>query len=127
MYEVAKELQGILGEKPATSEELSMAVASQTLTLPGSWETANAVASSIAQIVRFGLDDQYFETYADNVRGLKLRQIQSAAANVIYPDKLVWVVVGDREKIEAGIRELGLGPMYEIDADGNVKGEVGTR
>jgi zinc protease len=32
----------------------------------------------------------------------------------------VWVVVGDREKIEQGIRELDIGPMYEIDADGNV-------
>jgi zinc protease len=38
----------------------------------------------------------------------------------------VWVVVGDREKIEAGIRQLGIGPMYLIDADGNVLSELGT-
>jgi hypothetical protein len=31
-------------------------------------------------------------------------------------------VVGDKAKIEAGVRELGLGPIHEIDADGNLKG-----
>jgi zinc protease len=36
------------------------------------------------------------------------------------------VVVGDRAKIEAGIRELGLGPIYEIDGDGNVMRELAT-
>jgi zinc protease len=30
----------------------------------------------------------------------------------------VWVVVGDRAKIEPGIRELNLGPLQFIDADG---------
>ena len=35
------------------------------------------------------------------------------------PDRLIWVVVGDRQKIEAGIRELNLGEIHLIDADGN--------
>ena len=93
------------------------------MTLPGQWETANAVASSIGDIVRFGLDDRYYETYPAQVRGLNLNQVREAA-KVVRPDRLVWVVVGDREKIEPGIRELGLGPIYEIDADGNVKQQI---
>jgi zinc protease len=32
---------------------------------------------------------------------------------------MVWVVVGDLSKIEAGIRELNLGEIHYIDADGN--------
>jgi zinc protease len=31
----------------------------------------------------------------------------------------VWVVVGDMSKIERGIRELDLGEVRKIDADGN--------
>jgi zinc protease len=31
----------------------------------------------------------------------------------------VWVVVGDRAKIEAGVRELGFGEIRLIDAEGN--------
>ena len=36
----------------------------------------------------------------------------------IRPDHLVWVVVGDRSKIEAGIRELNWGEIRFLDADG---------
>jgi hypothetical protein len=31
---------------------------------------------------------------------------------------LVWVVVGDRGKVEAEVRELGFGKLRFIDADG---------
>jgi zinc protease len=37
---------------------------------------------------------------------------------VVHPDQLVWVIVGDRSKIEAGIRELKLGEIRLIDTDG---------
>ena len=43
-----------------------------------------------------------------------------AASKVVQPDKLVWVVVGDRETIESDIRELGLGEVQLMDADGKV-------
>jgi zinc protease len=43
----------------------------------------------------------------------------TAAERLIRPDKLVWVVVGDRSKIEKGIRELGLGEVHLIDSEGN--------
>jgi len=32
---------------------------------------------------------------------------------------VIWIVVGDREKIEPGIRELGFGELVTLDADGN--------
>ncbi len=127
LVEVAKELRAILGDRPPTAEELGRAQNSSTLTLPGRWETNNAVAGSIADIVRFGLDDRYFDTYAQQVRALTLADVAGAARTTIQPDRVVWVVVGDREKIEAGVRELNLGPLYEIDADGNVKGQVSAR
>ena len=42
------------------------------LTLPGEWETIGAVAGTIGEIVAFGLDDRYFDTYADKVRAVRL-------------------------------------------------------
>jgi zinc protease len=120
IVEVAKELREIVGDRPVTPEELDVAKASRTLTLPGSWETANAVAGSISNMVRYGLESDYYDTYAGRVRSLDLDQVQSAAQNTLRPDNVVWVVVGDRGEIEQGIRELDIGPLYEIDADGNV-------
>jgi len=118
MVEVDRELRGILGSRPIDAGELSKAQANLTLTLPGNWETMDAVAGSIEQLVTFGLDDRYFDTYAQRIRSLTIPDATTAAAETIRPDHLVWVVVGDRSKIEAGIRELNFGEIRFLDADG---------
>ena len=100
--------------------ELDDSKKSLTLTLAGQWETGNAVAGSLAEIVRFGYDDRYFDGYASRITGLSLDQVQAAARSTVDSDHLVWVVVGDRAKIEPGPRELKLGDLRVIDADGNV-------
>ena len=120
MAELKRELVEFLGDNPATDDELAKVKDNNTLSLPGRWETASAVLQDIGAIVTYGLDDDYWNTYAQNVRDLSLDQINEAAANVIKPDNLVWVVVGDREKIESRIRELEFGEITLLDADGNV-------
>ena len=119
MQEIDKEFRQFLNAKPATAEELAKAQASQTLSLPGSQETINAVSGSIAEVVRYGLPDDYFVAYPEKVRALQLKDIVSAAERVIRPNSMVWVVIGDRSKVEAGIRELKFGEVTTIDADGN--------
>jgi zinc protease len=44
--------------------------------------------------------------------------VAGAAKIVVHPDNLIWVVVGDLAKIEPGIKELGLGEIRLLDADG---------
>lgn len=120
MQEISNELNGIIGDVPATRDELTRVQASETLDLPGSWETINAVAASIGQIVRFGLDDDHFNTLAQRIRAVELDDVSRAAQNVLRPDNLVWIVVGDKDVIEEGVRSLNFGPVFEIDADGNL-------
>ena len=119
IVELQKELRGIRGERPIQPDELQRAQASLTLTLPGSWETMGAVAASIGEIVAFGLDDRYFDTYADKIRAQTPATVTAAAVNTVQPDHLVWVIVGDRARIEPAIKELGLGEIHRVDADGN--------
>ena len=114
IVEIAKELQGILKDRPVDAAELAKAKSSLTLTLPGEWETMAAVDATIRSILTFGLDDRYFDTYPAKVRAVGLAQIPAAAAQVVHPDRLVWLIVGDRAKIEAGIRELNLGEVKVI-------------
>jgi len=118
MIEVDRELRGILGARPVSADELAKAQANLTLTLPGNWETMDAVQGSLEQLVTFGLDDHYYETYAQRVRALTIPDAAGAAQETIRPDHLVWVIVGDRSKIEAGIRELNFGEIRFLDADG---------
>ncbi len=118
MEEINKEFRGITGNHPMSSDELEAIQANETLSLPGSRETLDAVGQSILDLVQFGLPDDYYETYAGKVRALKTGDLDDAAKVVIHPDNMVWVVVGDRAKIEAGIKELGFGEMRLLDADG---------
>ncbi len=119
MIELDKELRGILGKRPITDDELVKAQKNQTLELPGRWETIGAVSGAIREIVGYGLPDDYFVTYPDKVRALQIDNLVKAADEVVHPGQLVWVIVGDRSKIESGIRELGWGEIHLLDADGN--------
>jgi zinc protease len=118
MLEIQKELQGILSGRPITPDELTRAQASLTLTMPGGLETMGALAGAIDDIVTFGLDDRYYDTFADRVRAQTIDSLATAGSETIRPDHLVWVVVGDRTKIEPTIRRLNLGQIHLIDADG---------
>lgn len=116
--ELRRELTEFLAANPPTLEELNKVKDNNTLSLPGRWETANAVLGDIGEIVTFDLPDDYWDTYADRVRNLSLPEVNDAAKAVIKPDKLIWVVVGDRAKIEDRVRELELGDITFLDADG---------
>ncbi len=118
LVEIDKEVRGIVGNKPATPEELSHVQANETLSLPGSRETISEVGNSIQELVEYGLPDDYYDKYAGRVRALTVPDMRTAAERVIRPDHLVWVVVGDRAKIEAGVRELNLGDIKFLNADG---------
>ena len=49
-----------------------------------------------------------------------MADLSKAAAKTIHPQSLVWIIVGDRAKIEPKIRELGFSKISVIDADGNI-------
>jgi zinc protease len=120
MRELLKEFSGIGGDRPPTDEEVRRARDALTLPLAGRWETVRAVSESIGEIVRFGLPDDYYATFADRVRATTREEV-AAAGRLIDPAQLVWVVAGDRAVIEPGLRGLGLGEIRIIDADGNVR------
>ena len=118
MAELRKEFVDIRSQRPPEDDELARAVADDTLSLPGRWETSNAVARSLAQMIRYGYSDDYWDTYAESVRDLSLPQVTEAADRYIAPEQMVWIVVGDRAKIEDEVRALEFGEIEFLDVDG---------
>jgi len=118
MVEISKEMRGILNDRLPTKEELAKAKDGQTLRLPGRFETKNAVLSAVVEMVQYGIPEDYYDTYSQHVRALDTEDLSQAAKNIIFPDKFTWMIVGDREKVEAGIRGLNLGEFQLIDIDG---------
>jgi len=127
MAEIQKELTAIRsrGSRPPTYDELAKIKDKKTLTLPGRWETNRAVMADIVEVVRFGLPDDHWNTFAGEVRELTLEDVRQQADRVLQPDHMVWVIVGDKAQIMEGIRELGLGEIRHIDADGNPMSTAG--
>lgn len=118
MNEIISEFRGIVGDEPPEADEVSRAKDTRTKTLPGRWETISAVADDLGQIVRFDLSDDYWDTYARRVNNLERADVVEAAETVVHPDNIVWVVVGDRARVEDEIRELGYDIEY-VDANGD--------
>ncbi len=119
MQELRNEMVAIRSTRPPEEEELARVMDDNTLSLPGTWETAGAVAGSLSQMVRYGYDDDYWDRYADRIRGLSLADVKAAADAHVNPDKLVWIVVGDRKKIEEEVRALEFGDVAFLDENGN--------
>ena len=115
--EMRRELSEILKERPVAEADLALAKNNLTLSLPGRWETGAAVAGTIADIAVYGLPDSYYDTYAQRISALTTADIARAAKVVIKPASLTWVVVGDRAKIEEGLRATGVA-VKVVDADG---------
>ena len=120
MQEILKEYREIIGDRSPTAEELEKVQKNETLGLAGRWETMWAVNNSIEEIVVYGLGDDYYDAYTEKIRALTVEKIAKTGREMLSSNELLWVVVGDVEKIEPAIRQLEWGDVYVIDVDGNV-------
>jgi zinc protease len=127
LFELTKELRDIRGKRPVTDQELEEAQTNMMRSLPGEFDTIGEIARKINDIVTYGLPDDFYQKYPQRVQQTTVQELTSLAKERIVPDNEVIVVVGDREKIEPGLRELGLGPIEYMDADGKLISQSATR
>ena len=86
--------------------------------MPGQWETNNAVMGSLTNQIKFELEDNYYQAYGEKIQNLDLKDVRGLSKKIIRPNDMAYFVVGDKEKILPGLKELGLEIVY-VDADGN--------
>jgi len=121
LAELVRELHDVTGSRPLSADELQGAKDRQTLTLAGRWETGAAVASALRQIATYDLPQDYYQTYATRIRSLTSAEVAKAVKDYLNPEHEIWVVVGDRAKIEAGVRALNIGEVKFLNPDGSVQ------
>lgn len=118
--ELTREFDEFLGTKPATQDELNKSVRNSVNSLPGQYETAGSVMGALLSNDRFGRPDDYVSSLKGQYENVNLEGVQGAAEEVMHPEKLTWLIVGDRAQIEPQLRELGLGEVQIMDTDGNI-------
>jgi zinc protease len=114
LVEFFKELNRIRTE-PIAGEELEKAKRYVALGFPQSLETTQDVAGSLANLVTYGIDPSFLGSYVGGVMGVTAADVRRVADRYVRPGNAVVVVVGDRSKIEAGIRALNLGSVEVKD------------
>ena len=120
MAEVLKEARAVIGEQPLTQAEIDKIKAKRIRALPGSFETTGSVLSVLAGNALYDRPDDYVTTLKATLEAQTVADIMTAARAVIRPDAMTWVVVGDLDKIEQPVRDLKLGEVKVLDADGKV-------
>jgi len=119
VVELMKEFKNVISGKPITDVEFKKVQGSAILELPGLWETNSAVLNDLQSAIIYNRGLGYLNNYADMLQRLTLDGMQKSASKIIQPERLTWVIVGDRSKIEQGIRDLKIGPLQIIDSEGN--------
>jgi zinc protease len=119
LQELVREYGNVAGAKPITVDELRDAQTNETLGLPGAFETVGQLSGAYANILQYGLPENYYATLTQKAMALTPEGANALAKKSFMPNNLIWVVVGDMSKVEAGVRALNLGDVKKLDADGN--------
>ena len=113
LVEFMKELNAIRELVPA--EELEKAKRYMQLGLPGDFETTQQIATALVPIALYDLPLDYYNTYVRNVESVTAADVQRVARQYVNPASLAIVIVGDRKKIEQGLKGVNAGPIVLRD------------
>jgi len=115
MVEIDREIRGALGPTPLTDEEIEKAKKRQTLQLPGQFETQRALLSALREQVVYGYPPDYYQKFPARVQALTREALEEAGRGFVDPDRMVWVIVGDRTKVRKDIEALGWTSLEEME------------
>jgi predicted Zn-dependent peptidase len=109
--ELKREFAAFLSSAPARANELERVKLDNVRSLPGQYETSGAVLGSLLSSSRFDRPLNYPETLPEKYEALTLSETNAAAREVINADKLIWLIIGDAEKIRAEVEAAGVGAV----------------
>ncbi|MDP2984831.1 MAG: pitrilysin family protein [Candidatus Latescibacter sp.] len=116
LTEMVKEMRDLQGSRPLTDVELADRKNRLIKSFPQQFQDYSGIAGQLSDLIKFDLPLDEWNTYTKRVSAVTGAMANKAAKDYLHPDALVIVIVGDREKIEKGIRTLNLGEIVHMDA-----------
>ena len=114
--ETLKEIER-MREEEISEDELTLATSYLEGVFPIRYETTAAIASALANLATFGLPEDYYDTYRENIAAVTTRHVLNAARKYLKPEELQMVVVGNPELIEEPLKALAFGPTSMREAE----------
>ncbi len=118
IVEFDKEMKAIAGNKPISDDEFTVARVRRIRGYAQQFESYTRVAGLIADLWADHLPMTEFQREYDATNKATLPEVLAAARKYASPDKATLLLVGDRAKIEPGLKELNLGEIVLLDAEG---------
>ena len=112
--EVLGEIETIRGDRPVTAAELELGRAALTRGYPRNFETAEQLGRAAVQLALYGLPDDYFTTFVPRVLAIDQDDVTRVAQDHLAPERLLTVIVGDRDKVGPTLEGLNLGEVSEV-------------
>lgn len=103
------EIHAIGTDRPPTVDEVEAAKAALTRGYPRNFETAEQIARAMAQLVLYGLPDDYFDTFPSRVADVTVDRARQMAATHLHPDRLATAIVSDSSIVLPQLAAAGLG------------------
>jgi zinc protease len=119
VIETLKEIRCLCSEEVPDSD-LVLARDFLTRSVVRSFETPGQIAAQLANLVLYGLPDDYFKTYIQKVERVTADDVKRSAQKYLDPDSMIIVVVGDVATVRTGLEKLGHGPVVVCDSEGRV-------
>ena len=117
VVETLKEFADISDERRLTADELDNAQNGLRLGYPSGFERPAQLLGQLVTLAQFNLPDDYFRTFEERLAGVTLADTHRVGAEYLATNRLTILVVGDRERVEEPLRELGYG-LTVLDAEG---------
>ncbi len=118
LVEFDKELKALAGVRAITAEEFADARAKRVRGYSQQFESFSRIADQVAELWGHGLPMTELQRETEGISASTLEAARGAAAKYGKPGTARLLLVGDRAKIEAGVKELGLGEIVVLDAEG---------
>ena len=99
-------------------EELEKSKQNLIRALPSQFDTNASTAGAFAELAIFGLPDNWYASYAANVRKVTAKDVKKVASTLIPANNMVFAIVGDMSKIKAELDKLNLGETATFDLYG---------
>jgi len=115
LKELLREL-GRMRDEPVSEAELEDAKNALVLGLPADFATAGAIAGRLGELAVYGLPDDYWNRYADNVRKVTAADVQRFAREKLDLARLTVVVVANPAVVRPQLDGIPLGPIEERPA-----------
>jgi zinc protease len=104
---IIADITAIKSAKPITEDERNRSIANSVLALPGEFERGTAFLSAMERNQILGRPDDYYVTAARRLGALMVADL-NRAVQLFDTSTLLWIVVGDRAKVEPQLKALGL-------------------